>query len=80
MFPRYHPLPPEFPGPGKAVVPAPLGGSTELVKTLWQGPQCLRSCPTLGPGNPQRDRSSPLGFFITCFCSPQPLGIKPGIF
>lgn len=36
----YHPLPTEFLGLGKAVAPSPLGGSTELVKKLWLGPQC----------------------------------------
>lgn len=32
--------------PGNAVAPAPLGGSTELVKKLWQRPLDLGSCPT----------------------------------
>lgn len=77
MFPATTHFPQSL-GPGEAVAPAPLGGSTELVKKLWRGggPSACAPSPTLGPGNPQGGRCSPLGLFITCFCSSQPLGIK----
>lgn len=53
MFPATTHFPQSL-GPGEAVAPAPLGGSTELVKKLWRGggPSACAPSPTLGPGNP----------------------------
>lgn len=63
----YHPLHPEFLGPGKVVALAPLGGSTELVKKRWQGSPVLALLPYPGSWQSPERSKFPTGAFRHLF-------------